>query len=320
MKLASLKGGRDGRLVVVSDDLTRWADASPVAPTLQAALDDWASAEPRLRALEVGPDAPAFDPATAAAPLPRTHNWSDGSVYLNHMELVRRARGAEMPESFLTDPLIYQGGGDDLLGPCDPVRFADESWGIDIEAEVAVIVDDVPMGTDADAAPGHIKLVLLANDWSLRNLIPGELAKGFGFYCGKPATAFSAVAVTPDALGDLWDGRKLHGAMETRVDGELLGRPDAGKDMNFDFAELIAHAARTRNLGAGTIIGSGTVSNRDRATGSTCIAEVRMIETIETGTPTTPFLTFGQTVRMELVGSDGSRPFGAIEQKVVGYG
>ena len=320
MKLASLKGGRDGRLVVVSDDLARFTDAASVAPTLQAALDDWAVIEPRLRALEVGPDAPSFDPATAAAPLPRTHNWSDGSVYLNHMELVRRARGAEMPESFLTDPLIYQGGGDDLLGPCDPVPFADEAWGIDIEAEVAVIVDDVPMGTDAGTAAGHIRLVLLANDWSLRNLIPGELAKGFGFYCGKPATAFSAVAATPDALGELWDGRKLHGAMETRIDGELLGRPDAGKDMNFDFAELIAHAARTRNLGAGTIIGSGTVSNRDRSTGSTCIAEVRMIETIEAGAPTTPFLTFGRMVRMELVAPDGSRPFGAIEQQVVGYG
>lgn len=326
MKLGTLReGGRDGTLVIVSRDLTRAVRASAVAPTLQAALDDWAALAPLLealaRALEAGEAAESFalDPAALAAPLPRAYNWSDASAYLNHMELVRRARGAEMPASFLHDPLIYQGGSDDLQGPRDPILLADEAWGIDFEAEIAVITDDVPMGTPADRAAGHIKLVTLANDVSLRNLIPGELAKGFGFYQGKPATAFGPVAVTPDALGALWDGRKLHGPLLTFYNGAPFGRPDAGADLNFDFPALIAHAARTRRLGSGTILGSGTVSNRDRAVGSSCLAERRMIETIEQGRPVTPFMRFGDRVRIEMLDRGGRSIFGAIEQEVRRY-
>jgi len=325
MKLASLKHGRDGRLVVVSDDLSRMWPSDDIAPTLQAALDDWAAVSPRLAdraaALNAGTagDASPFDPALCAAPLPRCYHWADGSVYLNHMELVRKARGATMPESFLTDPLMYQGGSDAMIGAMDDILAADEDWGIDLEAEVAVITDDVPMGIAADDASSHIKLVLLVNDVSLRNLIPGELGKSFGFYQSKPSSAFSPVAVTPDALGAAWDGRKMTGPVLTHVNGVKVGDPDAGADMYFDFAQLIAHAARTRPLRAGTIIGSGTVSNRDRARGSCCLAEVRTIETIEKGAPETPFLRFGDRVRIEMLDGGGKSIFGAIDQKVVRY-
>lgn len=325
MKLASLKHGRDGRLVVVSDDLSLMWPSDDMAPTLQAALEDWAALAPRLAdraaALNGGgsADASPFDPALCAAPLPRAYHWADGSVYLNHMELVRQARGATMPESFLTDPLMYQGGSDALLGATDDILAEDEDWGIDLEAEVGVITDDVPMGIAADDAPGHIKLVLLINDVSLRNLIPNELGKSFGFYQSKPSTAFSPVAVMPDALGAAWDGRKLSGPVLTHVNDAKLGDPDAGDDMYFDFAQLIAHAAKTRPLCAGTIVGSGTVSNRDRSRGSCCLAEVRTIETIDKGAPETPFLKFGDRVRIEMLDNSGQSIFGAIDQRVVRY-
>ena len=323
MKLATLAdGGRDGRLAVVSRDLSRAVHASGIAPTLQAALDDWSHAEPRLaklaRELETGrADAIPFDAARALAPLPRAYHWVDGSAYVNHVELVRKARGAVMPESFWTDPLVYQGGSDELLPPSGDVPFASEEWGIDLEAEVAVITDDVPMGIDAKTARKHIKLVLLVNDWSLRNLIPAELAKGFGFYQSKPATAFSPVAVTPDELGEAWDGARLHLPLLVQVNGRPFGRANAGVDMTFDFGELIAHVTRTRRLGAGTIIGSGTVSNYDRSLGSSCIAEVRMLEAIEKGQSSTPFLCFGDRVRIEMQDSNGRSIFGAIDQRVV---
>jgi fumarylacetoacetate (FAA) hydrolase len=325
MKLASLKGGRDGRLVVVSDDLARAADAAAVCPTLQAALDDWDEAGPRLALLAADlnasrhRDAFAFDPAACAAPLPRAYQWADGSAYLNHMELVRRARGAEMPESFLSDPLMYQGGSDALLGACDDIVVADEAFGIDFEAEVAVITDDVPMGIAPSEAGRHIRLVMLVNDVSLRALIPDELGKGFGFFQSKPASAFSPVAATPDSLGDAWDGAKLSRPLVAELNGTRIGDPDAGADLNFDFPALISHAARTRFLAAGTIIGSGTVSNRDRSHGSCCLAEVRTIETIERGAPETPFMSFGDRVRIEMTGADGASLFGAIDQTVVAY-
>ena len=326
MKLASLKAGRDGRLVVVSRDLGRAIAVADVAPTLQAALDDWADTAPRLAAiadkLEAGAelDATAFDPAGAAAPLPRAYQWADGSAYVNHVELVRKARGAEMPTSFWTDPLIYQGGSDCMLGPRDDIAAGSEDWGIDFEAEVAVVVDDVPSGVAVEAAAGHIKLVMLVNDVSLRNLIPGELGKGFGFFHAKPPSAFSPVAVTPDELGSAWDGAKLHLPLVVDLNGERFGAPDAGVDMTFDFPSLIAHAAKTRPLGAGTIVGSGTVSNLDRTKGSCCLAEKRMLETIEHGAPTTPFMRFGDRVRIEMFAADGASIFGAIDQQVVPAG
>jgi fumarylacetoacetate (FAA) hydrolase len=325
MKLASLKrGGRDGTLVLVSRDLQRCAAVPAVEPTLQRAIEDWPLAEPALRAiaaqLEQGKlDAQPFDPALAAAPLPRAYQWLDGSAYLYHAELVRKARKAEMPPSLYHDPLMYQGGSDSFIGPTDDILVADESAGIDFESEVAVIVGDVPMGISVDEAARHIKLILLVNDVSLRNLIPPELAKGFGFVHGKPATAFSPVAVTPDELGAAWDGRKVSLPLESSVNGRLVGRPNAGRDMNFDFAQLIAHAARTRELEAGTIVGSGTVSNRDPAAGSACLAERRTIETIETGAPKTPFLKFGDRVRIEMKDAQGRSIFGAIDQKVARY-
>ena len=325
MKLASLKHGRDGRLAVVSDDLTLMWPSDDIAPTLQAALDDWENMSARLAnraaALNAGTaaDSNPFDPVLCAAALPRCYHWADGSVYLSHMELVRQARGATMPESFLTDPLMYQGGSDSLIGAMDDILAEDEDWGIDLEAEVAVITDDVPMGVSVDAARSHIKLVLLVNDVSLRNLIPNELGKSFGFYQSKPSTAFSPVAVTPEALGAAWDGSKMTGPVLTHVNGGKLGDPDAGDDMHFDFAELIAHAAKTRKLCAGTIIGSGTISNHDRSRGSCCLAEVRTIETIEKGAPETPFLRFGDTVRIEMLDSGGKSIFGAIDQKIVRY-
>lgn len=324
MKLASLKrGGRDGTLVVVSRDLARCVAVSDVATTLQKALDDWRRAEPALRDVAArleagkltGPE--RFDPAQATAPLPRAYQWLDGSAYLFHVELVRKARKAEMPPSFYSDPLMYQGGSDSFIGATDDILAGDEVWGIDFESEVAVITDDVPMGVSPAAAAGHIKLVMLVNDVSLRNLIPTELAKGFGFVQGKPATAFSPVAVTPDELGTSWDGRKVILPLVSSLNGKLFGKPNAGVDMNFDFPALIAHAARTRELEAGTILGSGTVSNRDPAAGSACLAERRMIETIEEGAPTTPFLKFGDRVRIEMLDAEGRSIFGAIDQAVV---
>jgi fumarylacetoacetate (FAA) hydrolase len=327
MKLATLRqGGRDGTLVVVDNALERCIRTRGIAPTLQSALDDWAATESLLRGLagrlELGEalDTEPFDPARCAAPLPRAYQFADGSAFLGHMELVRRARGAEMPASFRSDPLIYQGLSDTFLGPCDDIALADAEWGIDLEAEIAVVLDDVPMGVTPAEAVAHIKLVMLCNDVSLRNLVPGEVAKGFGFYQSKPASAFSPVAVTPDALGEAWDGARLHRPLLSRINGREIGRPDAGVDMTFGFPELIAHAARTRRLGAGTIIGSGTVSNDDRRTGSSCLAEMRAIETIEHGAPRTPFLQFGDTVRIEMMSAAGTSIFGAIDQRVVRYG
>jgi fumarylacetoacetate (FAA) hydrolase len=322
MKLASLPGDRDGRLAVVSGDLQRAAPASAIAPTLQAALDDWTRAKPALavlaRELEAGrADSIPFDAARALSPLPRAYHWVDGSAYVNHVELVRKARGATMPESFWTDPLVYQGGSDDFLPPAADAPFGSEEWGIDLEGEVAIVTDDVPMGTDTQAARGHIQLVMLVNDWSLRNLIPAELAKGFGFYQSKPATAFSPVAVTPDELGGAWKDARVHLPLVVHLNGEPFGRPNAGVDMTFDFGQLIAHVAKTRRLGAGSIVGSGTVSNRDRSSGSTCLAERRMLETLAQGKPMTPFLSFGDRVRIEMFDATGRSIFGAIDQRVV---
>jgi fumarylacetoacetate (FAA) hydrolase len=326
MKLATLKGpGRDGRLVVVSTDLLRAVEVPRIAPTLQAALDDWAAVEPALRQIaarlqrgELGAeDVLPFDPAAAAAPLPRAYQFADGSAYLNHVALVRRARGADLPAELLDDPLMYQGASDGFLGATDPIAVADEAFGIDLEAEVAVITDDVPMGAAPETAQGHVKLVMLLNDVSLRRLIPDELAKGFGFFHGKPRSACSPVAVAPDALGSAWRKGKLHGALRSTINGEELGHPDAGVEMQFDFGRLIAHAAKTRPLAAGTIVGSGTVSNQDRSVGSSCLAEVRTIETIEHGKATTGFLRFGDRVRIEMLDDRGRSIFGAIDQEVV---
>ena len=327
MKLASLREGRDGALVIVSDDLTKAVRADRVACTMQSALDNWVAVELELQRLsdqlQSGgiPDAiDISDPSCLAAPLPRAFNWSDGSVYLNHMELVRKARGAEMPSSFLDEPLMYQGGSDDFQGCRAPILILDETWGIDFEAEVGVVLDDVPMGVSEADAGQHVKLVTIINDVSLRNVIPTELGKGFGFYQGKPATAFAPVVITPDALGAAWDGGKLVGPMHCWINGEAYGQPDCGVDMNFEFPRLISHAARTRNLVAGTVIGSGTISNCARTAGSSCIAEKRMIETIEEGVPESAFLKFGDSVRIEFKTRDGHSPFGAIDQVVTKAG
>jgi fumarylacetoacetate (FAA) hydrolase len=324
VKLASLRNGsRDGQLLVVSRDLARAAPVPHIVPTLQAALDDWARVQPRLeqvaRELEEGraPGSFPFQATQVLAPLPRAHHWVDGSAYVNHVELVRKARGAEMPATFWTDPLVYQGGSDDFLAPTADVPLPSEEHGIDLEAEVAVVTDDVPMGTSADGARGHIRLLMLVNDWSLRNLIPGELAKGFGFYQSKPATAFSPVAVTPDELGDAWDGGRVLLPLVSHINGEPFGRPDAGVDMTFDFPRLIEHVTATRRLGAGAIVGSGTVSNYDRSRGSSCLAERRMLEQIEHGRAITPFLQFGDRVRIEMFDPAGRSIFGAIDQRVV---
>lgn len=324
MKLATLcSGTRDGQLVVVSRDL-KWALPVPaIAPTLQSALDDWARISPLL--LEVSghlargeaSGALPFEQKAALAPLPRSYHWVDGSAYVNHVELVRKARNADMPPSFWTDPLVYQGGSDDFIAPTADVPVPSEDFGIDLEGELAVITDDVPMLTTVAAAAGHIKLVMLVNDWSLRNLIPAELAKGFGFYQSKPATAFSPCAITPDELGAAWQGNKVHLPLVSHINGKPFGRPDAGVDMTFDFAQLIAHVTRTRRLGAGAVIGSGTVSNYDRSSGSSCLAETRALEQIANGKPTTPFLRFGDRVRIEMFGGDGASLFGAIDQQVV---
>lgn len=335
MKLASLKqGGRDGSLVIVSDDLSRALPATDVASTLQAALEDWSGTAPRLAeraaALNAGETASTIDfkglltAGEVHSPLPRAYQWADGSAYVTHVELVRKARGAELPPSFWQDPLMYQGGSDSFIGPRDPIRVADEGFGIDFEAEVAVVTTDVPMGISREAAPDYIALVMLVNDVTLRGLIPAELGKGFGFFHGKPSSAFSPVAVSPAALGPAWDGRKINLPLMSTLNGSLFGRPEAGVDMTFDFGDLIAHAAKTRPLAAGTIVGSGTVANKaridgDASIGSSCIAEVRMIETIADGKPSTPFMRFGDTIRIEMKNSDGSDIFGAIDQKLVRY-
>ena len=332
MKLASLKHGRDGRLVLVSSDLNWFTDAFLIAPTLQAALDDWDRLEPDLRALAEslehgGVPRGRFHERDAAAPLPRAYQWADGSAYVNHVELVRKARGAEMPDSFWTDPLMYQGGSDGFLAPRDPIPLADEAWGCDLEAEVVVVTGDVPQGATREQALAAIRLVGLVNDVSLRNLIPAELGKGFGFVQSKPASALSPVFVTPDALGDRWKDGKLHGTLSVQLNGQDFGQADAGTDMTFDFGTLIAHLAKTRSLGAGTIIGSGTVSNRDAdggpgkpvsegGLGYSCIAEVRTVETILRGKPETPFLKPGDTVRIEMLDDHHHTLFGAIEQTV----
>ncbi len=324
MKLASLKHGRDGRLAVVTKDLTKAAFVDDIAPTLQSALDNWTETAPKLQKaaaeLENGQRKSfAFDPAQCDSPLPRAYQWADGSAYVNHVELVRKARGAALPESFWTDPLMYQGGSDSFIGPRDDIEAADEAWGVDFEAETAVITGDVPMGVTPEEAGDYIRLIMLVNDVSLRNLIPDELGKGFGFFQSKPSSAFSPVAVTPDELGDAWDGGRIHLPMLVHYNGSEFGRPEAGEDMIFDFPQLIAHAAKTRPLCAGTIIGSGTVSNKTEGRGSCCIAEVRMIEKIKTGAFKTPFMSFGDTVKIDMPDKSGASIFGAIEQKLVRY-
>lgn len=332
MKLASLKGGRDGRLVVVSNDLAWCADAAHIAPTLQAALDEWDALEGDLRNLatdlehEVIPRS-RFHERDAASPLPRAYQWADGSAYVNHVALVRQARGAELPDSFWSEPLIYQGGSDGFLGPRDPIQLADAEWGCDLEAEVVVVTGDVPRGASREAALAAIRLVGLTNDVSLRNLIPDELAKGFGFFQSKPASAFSPVFVTPDALEGWWAEGKLHRKLKVDLNGQPLGRADAGIDMTFDFGTLIAHAARTRSLGAGTIIGSGTVSNRGEdggpgrpvakgGAGYSCLAELRTVESLTTGQPATAFLQPGDTIRIWAEDDRHHPIFGVIEQTV----
>jgi fumarylacetoacetate (FAA) hydrolase len=336
MKLASLKaGGRDGSLVVVSRDLVTCQPVPGIARSLQAALDDWDRVSPQLRQVYeqlnqgTAADAVSFLEEECASPLPRAYQWADGSAYINHVELVRKARGAQVPPSFYTDPLMYQGGSDSFVGPRDPIAVLSEEWGVDLEAEVAVVTGDVAMGASPGQAAQAIRLVMLVNDVSLRNLIPKELEKGFGFFQSKPASAFSPVAVTPDELGDAWQESKLRLPLQVTLNGEPFGRPNAGDDMTFNFAQLVAHAARTRELAAGSIIGSGTVSNKQGSlhgssianggVGYCCLAEVRMYETIEQGAPQTPFLRFGDTVRIEMLDAAGASIFGAIDQEVAPY-
>ena len=333
MKLASLKHGRDGKLVVVSRDLKRMTSATAVAATLQAAIDEWATLSPKLEALydalnADGKSGETFDEATCASPLPRAYQWADGSAYVNHVELVRKARGVEIPESFWTDPLMYQGGSDTFLGPREDIVFPTTTgWGVDFEAEVAVITDDVPFGVSVEDAGSHIKLLMLVNDISLRGLIPAELGKGFGFFQSKPSSAFSPVCVTPDELGDAWADTVLSLPLVSHYNGEIIGKPDAGIDMTFNFATLVAHAAKTRPLGAGAVVGSGTVSNKldggpgkhvsDGGVGYSCIAEIRMIETIQNGAPTTNFMAFGDRISIEMFEESGQSIFGRIDQTVV---
>jgi fumarylacetoacetate (FAA) hydrolase len=326
MKLASLKNGtRDGALAVVSRDLARAILVPHIAATMQQAIEAWATTEPALQAvyrqLNEGalPQAIAFDPALADSPLPRSYQWLDGSAYLSHVELVRQARGVEMSKELYKEPIMYQGGSEYFVGPRDPILAADEAWGIDLEGEVAVILDDVPMQTRPEQAGRHIKLFMLVNDISLRHVIPAELNKGFGFLNGKGQTAFSPVAVTPDELGEAWDGGKLNLALTVHVNGKPLGRPMAGVDMYFNFPALVAHAAKMRSLGAGTIVGSGTISNHDRSNGFACISEARALETVARGEPVTPFMRFGDTVRIEMFDDGGRSIFGAIDQAIERY-
>lgn len=337
MKLASLKQGRDGRLVVVSQDLARAVPATGIASTLQTALDHWDDTAPRLEELSHDLEAGtadgsfAFDATRCAAPLPRAYQWADGSAYVNHVALVRKARGAELPDSFWHDPLMYQGGSDSFLGPCDLIPLADEAWGLDFEAEIAVVTGDVPQGVDEAQAAAAIRLIMLVNDLSLRNLVPGELAKGFGFFQSKPASTFSPVAVTPDELGTAWDGRKVSLPLLSHMNGSLFGRPESGEDMTFDFPQLIVHAAKTRSLAAGTIVGSGTVSNRDPdggpgrpvaegGLGYSCIAEQRVVESLTHGEARTPFLAVGNRVTIEMLDRAGDTIFGAINQEIARIG
>jgi len=326
MKLGSLKaGGRDGTLVVVSKDITQAVKVPQIAATLQDALEDWAKLSPQLenvyKLLNAGKAEGAFalKPKDHASPLPRAYQWLDASAYVNHVELVRKARGVEMPPSFWTDPLMYQGAADVLLGAHDDIPLADEAWGIDFESEIAVVTDDVPMGVTPADARQHIKLLMLVNDVSLRYVAKEEMQKGFGFLNAKPSSAFSLVAVTPNELGDAWDGNKINLPLITHRNGELFGKPNCGVDMVFDFPTLVAHAAKTRHLGAGTIIGSGTVSNKDKSVGSSCIVEKQTLEKLETGEVKTPFLKFGEQVKIEMLDKDGTSIFGTIEQKLVQY-
>jgi fumarylacetoacetate (FAA) hydrolase len=323
LKLATLKDGtRDGRLIVVKRDNTAYALATNVALTLQAALDDWDAKEPQLRALAAQLEAGAvqsrpLDEKALHAPLPRAYEWIDGSAYINHVILVRKARNAEPPATLRTDPLVYQGGSGDLLAPTDDIPLADEAWGLDFESEVCVILGDTPQGTRAADAGKHVKLVMLANDVSLRNLIPDELAKGFGFFQSKPATAFSPFALTPDELGPAWQDGRVHLRLRSTLNGQLVGDTDAGPEMHFSFFDLIQHITKTRRYTAGTILGSGTVSNADRARGISCLAERRMIETIDEGKPKTPFMKPGDTIEIEMFDAEGHSLFGRISQKVV---
>ena len=327
MKLATYQdGSRDGQLVVVSRDLASAHYAGGIATRLQQVLDDWNFLSPQLQDLYTtlnqgrARHAFAFEPHKCMAPLPRAYQWADGSAYLNHVELVRKARGAEMPQSFYTDPLMYQGGSDDFLGPCQDVVCLDPAWGIDFEAELAVITDDVPMGSTPEQALEGVRLLMLANDVSLRELVPAELAKGFGFFQSKPATAFSPVAVTPDELGDAWAGGRVHLTLQSTWNGKKVGLCEAGPEMTFHFGELIAHICKTRNVRAGSIVGSGTVSNKDWSRGYSCIAEKRAIETLEESAPKTGFMQYGDTIRIEMKGRDGQSVFGAIDQKIAPSG
>lgn len=327
MKLATLKDdSRDGCLVVVSRDLKIAVKISEISKTLQYALDNWEGISPQLEEiyskLNAGMLSNTFDfvdSVNCAAPLPRAYQWLDGSAYVNHVELVRKARNVEIPESFWTDPLMYQGASDTFIGPNEPIEMGSEDWGIDCEAEIAIITDDVPMGVSVEAAPQHIKLLMLVNDVSLRNLIPAELKKGFGFVQSKPTSSFSPVAVTPDEIGNAWLESKVHLPLITQINDTPFGHPNAGVDMTFNFAQLVAHAAKSRYLSAGTIIGSGTVSNKDTSVGSSCLAEKRVLEIIEHGAPVTPFLRYGDRVRIEMTDGDGQSIFGAIDQKVSPY-
>jgi len=326
MKLATLKeGGRDGTLIVVNRDMSRAVEAKDIAASLQAALDDWDHTAPRLNSLydelnaDQVEDAFDLDLQALAAPLPRCYQFLDGSAYLPHVERVRKARGAEVPESFFTDPLMYQAVSDGFMGPLDDIAMASTEWGIDFESEIGVITDDVPMGATPEECANHIQLVTILNDVSLRNLIPGELAKGFGFLQSKPRSSLAPVVVTPDELGDAWKDEKLHLPLLTHLNGELFGEPEAGEDMQFSFAELLAHAAKSRPLAAGTLLGSGTIANQDTSRGASCLAEKRMLEIIANGKPETPFMQFGDKVRIEMKSRDGDSIFGAIEQEVVRY-
>lgn len=325
MKLASYKSGRDGQLMIVDKNLSSCCPAAPIAATMQDALDNWATLEPALReqyeALCAGQrdDALAFDSALCAAPLPRAYHWADGSAYVTHVELVRKARGAELPASFWQDPLVYMGASDAFIGPRDPIHVESEEWGIDFEAEVVVITDDVPAGQTPELAQQNIKLIGLVNDVSLRNLIPAELGKQFGFYQSKPWTSFTPVLVTPDELGEAWDGQRLHRPLRATLNDTLIGAPNAGQDMTFDFPTLIAHCAKSRSLMAGTVIGSGTVSNVGSEAGSCCLAEVRCLEIIRDGEASTPFMSFGDRIRIDMLDAEGESIFGTIDQRVVKY-
>lgn len=325
MKLASLKQGRDGKLVIVSRNLSRAVEVADIASTMQQALDDWANISPQLEAIYQQlndnslPNAFDFDPQQCAAPLPRSYHWADGSAYVTHVELVRKARGAELPESFWTDPLMYMGASDAFIGPQDDVLVESEEWGIDFESEVVVYTDDVPAGISPEKARDHIKLIALVNDVSLRNLIPAELGKQFGFYQSKPWTSFTPVAVTPDELAQSWDGAKVHLPLISTLNGKQIGAPNAGVDMVFDFPQLIAHAAKSRSLMAGTVIGSGTIANVGSPDGSSCLAEVRCLETIADGKPSTPFMKFGDRIQIEMKDAEGASIFGEINQVVTQY-